>query len=68
MPTSVGLQSAPFPLETTELSSVAEHFGYSEGSKYNTLALVQKVCFQMIFAVLCGIDEKATYYAFSNDM
>ncbi|KAI1422484.1 hypothetical protein F5Y12DRAFT_762797 [Xylaria sp. FL1777] len=32
-----------FPKEKTELSSVAELFGYSEGSRSNTLALVQRL-------------------------
>ncbi|RYC61058.1 hypothetical protein CHU98_g5136 [Xylaria longipes] len=41
--TSVSLTSTPFPLEATELSSVAGLFGYCEGSKSNTLALVQKL-------------------------
>ncbi|KAI0459052.1 hypothetical protein F5B21DRAFT_457047 [Xylaria acuta] len=43
LPTSVGLTSALFPLETAGLSSVAELFGYCEGSKSNTLALVQRL-------------------------
>ncbi|KAI0864624.1 hypothetical protein F4860DRAFT_501254 [Xylaria cubensis] len=42
-PTSVSSVSTPFPLETTELSSVVGLFGYSEGSKSNTLALVQRL-------------------------
>ncbi|KAI0400031.1 hypothetical protein F4802DRAFT_586906 [Xylaria palmicola] len=33
----------PFPDETTGLSTVARLFGYSEGSKSNTLALVQRL-------------------------
>ncbi|KAI1310674.1 hypothetical protein F5Y03DRAFT_392120 [Xylaria venustula] len=35
--------ATPSPKEKTQLSSVAELFGYSEGSKSNTLALVQRL-------------------------
>ncbi|KAI0417790.1 hypothetical protein F5X98DRAFT_386851 [Xylaria grammica] len=42
-PAPVSIAAAPFPKEKAELSSVAEIFGYSEGSRSNTLALVQRL-------------------------